>query len=86
MVVVVEHFQFAMFCLLVLMCFGDKVNETHILEIQKVQREILVNLQRFVLLNLWPKLMKILLRGRLKAYLKLKSKQQKVGSALFFSI
>ncbi|XP_038877784.1 cytochrome P450 89A2-like isoform X2 [Benincasa hispida] len=76
--VVVEHFHFAMFCLLVLMCFGDKLNETQILEIQQVQREILVNLQRFVILNLWPKLMKILLRKRWKEYLQLKSKQQKV--------
>ncbi|CAK9310760.1 unnamed protein product [Citrullus colocynthis] len=76
--VVVEHLQFAMFCLLVLMCFGDKLNETQILEIQQVQREMLVNLQRFVILNLWPKLMKILLRKRWKEYLQLKSKQQKV--------
>lgn len=69
-----------MFCLLVLMCFGDKLNETQILEIQQVQREMLVNLQRFVILNLWPKLMKILLRKRWKEYLQLKSKQQKVNS------
>ncbi|KAG6605760.1 Cytochrome P450 89A2, partial [Cucurbita argyrosperma subsp. sororia] len=76
--VVVEHFQSAMFSLLVLMCFGDKLNEKEIMEIQQVQQEMLVNLQRFVLLNFWPKLMKILLRSRWKAYLHLKAKQQKV--------
>ncbi|XP_050945551.1 cytochrome P450 89A2-like [Cucumis melo] len=76
--VAVDHFHFAMFCLLVLMCFGDKLNETQILEIQEVQRDILVNLQRFVLLNLWPKLMKILLRNRWKEYLQIKNRQKKV--------
>ncbi|XP_070669071.1 cytochrome P450 89A2-like [Malus domestica] len=31
---VVDHFQYAMFCLLVLMCFGDKLNEEQIKEIE----------------------------------------------------
>lgn len=80
--VVVEHFQYSMFCLLVLMCFGDKLNETQILEIQQVQRDILVNLQRFIFLNLWPKLMKVLLRNRWKEYLQIKNRQRKVNSPL----
>ena len=75
---VVQHFQFATFCLLALMCFGDELNETQILEIHQVQREIVVNLQRFLILNLWPKLMKILLRKRWKEYLQLKNKQHEV--------
>ncbi|XP_023550707.1 cytochrome P450 89A2-like [Cucurbita pepo subsp. pepo] len=75
---VVKHFQFATFCLLALMCFGDELNETQILEIHQVQREIIVNLQRFLILNLWPKLMKILLRKRWKEYLQLKNKQHEV--------
>ena len=83
---VVEHFQSAMFSLLVLMCFGDKLNEKEIMEIQQVQQEMLVNLQRFVLLNFWPKLMKILLRSRWKAYLHLKAKQEKVNSLYTFCI
>ncbi|KAJ6419484.1 hypothetical protein OIU84_029566 [Salix udensis] len=38
-----EHFQHAMFCLLVLMCFGDKLDEDQIKRIKEVQRQMIVN-------------------------------------------
>ncbi|TYK06519.1 cytochrome P450 89A2-like [Cucumis melo var. makuwa] len=54
-VYVVDHFQYAMFCLLVLMCFGDKLEESQIKEVENVQRTMLLNFSRFGLLNLSPK-------------------------------
>ncbi|KAM0047897.1 putative cytochrome P450 [Helianthus debilis subsp. tardiflorus] len=40
---VVDHFQYAMFCLLVFMCFGEKCDENKINEIVKIQRNLLLN-------------------------------------------
>ncbi|CBI26434.3 unnamed protein product, partial [Vitis vinifera] len=37
---VVDHFRYAMFCLLVLMCFGDKLEEKQIQEIETIQRRL----------------------------------------------
>uniref|UniRef100_A0A6N2LKV9 Cytochrome P450 n=1 Tax=Salix viminalis TaxID=40686 RepID=A0A6N2LKV9_SALVM len=44
-----EHFQHAMFCLLVLMCFGDKLDEDQIKRIKEVQRQMIVNFNEYVL-------------------------------------
>ncbi|KAI6694702.1 hypothetical protein NL676_022412 [Syzygium grande] len=59
---VVDHFQYAMFCLLVLMCFGDRLEEKQIKEIEDVQRKLLLDLRRFNVLNFWPRLTKLVLR------------------------
>ncbi|KAJ6740788.1 FLAVONOID 3'-MONOOXYGENASE-RELATED [Salix purpurea] len=61
-----EHFQHAMFCLLVLMCFGDKLDEDQIKRIKEVQRQMIVNFGKFNILNFWPRVTKILLRNRWK--------------------
>ncbi|KAM7279708.1 hypothetical protein ACFE04_006842 [Oxalis oulophora] len=58
---VVDHLQYAMFCLLVLMCFGDKLEEKQIKEIEKVQRNFLLNFQKFNVLNFWPRVTKIVM-------------------------
>ncbi|KAL3838444.1 hypothetical protein ACJIZ3_023035 [Penstemon smallii] len=50
----IDHFQFAMFCLLVFMCFGDKLEENQIKEIEDVQRNMLLGFRRFNVLNFWP--------------------------------
>ncbi|KAM7274310.1 hypothetical protein ACFE04_028974 [Oxalis oulophora] len=47
-------FQYAMFCLLVLMCFGDKLEEKQIKEIEKIEQKILLSSRRFRLLNFFP--------------------------------
>ncbi|KAK7815403.1 cytochrome p450 89a9, partial [Quercus suber] len=36
-------FQYSMFCLLVLMCFGDKLGETQIKKIKEVERRLLLS-------------------------------------------
>lgn len=61
---VMEHFQYTMFCLLVLMCFGDKLDEPKIKDIESVQRRLLLSIRRFRILNFWPKITKFLFRNR----------------------
>lgn len=46
------------------MCFGDKVNETQIDAIETIQRDMLLNFNRFNILNFWPSVGKIVFRKR----------------------
>ncbi|KAH7863259.1 hypothetical protein Vadar_015396 [Vaccinium darrowii] len=75
----VDHFQYAMFCLLVLMCFGDKLDEKQIRDVERVQRQFLVNASRFDILNLWPMLGKIAFRNRWQQLLQLPEKESVVA-------
>uniref|UniRef100_A0A7N2MIU5 Cytochrome P450 89A2 n=1 Tax=Quercus lobata TaxID=97700 RepID=A0A7N2MIU5_QUELO len=63
-IVVKEDFQYSMFCLLVLMCFGDKLGETQIKKIEEVQRRLLLSFGRFRILNFWPSIGRIVFRKR----------------------
>lgn len=56
---VTGHFQYAMFCFSILVCFDDKLDENHIKQIKEVQRWMLVNFSKFNILNLWPRVTKI---------------------------
>ncbi|KAF8412864.1 hypothetical protein HHK36_000836 [Tetracentron sinense] len=75
---VVDHFQYAMFCLLVLMCFGEKVDEKIVREVEAVQRAAIVNIRRFNILNFLPRLGKILFRKRWDELLELRRNQEEV--------
>ncbi|GMH20699.1 hypothetical protein Nepgr_022540 [Nepenthes gracilis] len=75
---VVDHFSYAMFCLLVLMCFGDKLNENEIKQIQAVQRQLLLSFNRFQILDFWPRLTRILLRSRWKEFMDKRRDQDEV--------
>lgn len=77
-VTVVPHFHYAMFCLLVFMCFGERVNDEKINDIERVQRTILLNIGRFNILNFWPKVTRILLRKRWEQLAKLRKDQDDV--------
>ena len=59
---ILDQFQYAMFGLLVLMCFGDKLGEKQIREIERIQRRQLLSFPRFSVLNFWPKVGKGLFR------------------------
>ncbi|XP_019191859.1 PREDICTED: cytochrome P450 89A2-like [Ipomoea nil] len=63
---VIDHFQYAMFCLLVLMCFGDKLEEEKIRKIGEIQRKFILSFPRFNILNFWPSIGKIVFRKRWK--------------------
>ncbi|KAF3432631.1 hypothetical protein FNV43_RR23733 [Rhamnella rubrinervis] len=73
-----DHFQYAMFCLLALMCFGDKLEEKQIKEIEAVQRRLLLGFGRFNILNFFPRLTKILLPKRWEELLQLRKDQEGV--------
>lgn len=75
---VVDHFQYAMFCLLVLMCFGDKLSQEQIQEIEHVQRRQLLGFAKFNVLNFWPRVTKFLLRKRWEEFLQLRRDQETV--------
>ena len=75
---VVDQFQYAMFCLLVLMCFGDKLEEKQIQEIETVQRRRLLSFPRFNILNLWPKVGKVLFRRRWEEFYRLVKNQEDI--------
>ncbi|KAI7989660.1 Cytochrome P450 89A2 [Camellia lanceoleosa] len=75
---VVDHFQYAMFCLLVLMCFGDRLDEKQITQIETVQRTMLLRSSRFNILNFWPKLGKIVFRNRWNELLRMRRDQEEV--------
>ncbi|GAB2280404.1 hypothetical protein Dimus_015037 [Dionaea muscipula] len=65
---VIDHFHYAMFCLMALMCFGDKLDEKQITQIELVHRQLLLSISRFQILNFWPALTRILLRNRWKEF------------------
>ncbi|KAL3523977.1 hypothetical protein ACH5RR_016811 [Cinchona calisaya] len=75
---VVDHFRYAMFCLLLLMCFGDKLPENQIRDIESIMHRLLLSFGRFNMLNFLPRLGKILFRNRWKELLKLREDQEKV--------
>ncbi|KAK6794763.1 hypothetical protein RDI58_008216 [Solanum bulbocastanum] len=74
----IDHFQYAMFCLLVLMCFGDKLEESQIRQIENVQRKMLLGFRRFNMLNFFPRVGKIIFRNRWKELIELRQEQESI--------
>ena len=77
-VYVLDQFRYAMFCLLVLMCFGDKLLEEKIKEIEIVRQKWLLSIGRLNLFMLWPKLGRILLAKRWKALIQARKDQEDI--------
>ena len=75
---VVDDFHFAMFCLLVLMCFGDQLEEEKVREIEAAQLRVLAGFGTFNMLNFWPTIGKILFRKRWEKFLQLRKHQENV--------
>jgi cytochrome P450 len=64
---VVETFQYAMFCLLVLMCFGERLDEAAVRAIAAAQRDHLLYVTtKMSVFAFFPSLTKHLFRGRLQ--------------------
>ncbi|XP_010919362.1 cytochrome P450 89A2 [Elaeis guineensis] len=61
---VMESFQFAMFCLLVLMCFGEKLDEESIRAIEAALRDLLLYSRQLRIFNFAPVISKHLFRNR----------------------
>ncbi|BAT91239.1 hypothetical protein LR48_Vigan08g202600 [Vigna angularis] len=75
---VIDHFQYGMFSLMVLMCFGDKLDEKQIREIEDSQRDMLVSYARYSILNFWPTVTRILFWKRWKEFLQKRRDQDAV--------
>ncbi|XP_028780609.1 cytochrome P450 89A2-like [Neltuma alba] len=73
-----DHILHAIFSLLAFMCFGEKLSDKQINEIERVQRTILLRYNRFLMLNFWPKMAKILLRKRWDEFMQLRNDQANV--------
>ncbi|XP_028759142.1 cytochrome P450 89A2-like [Neltuma alba] len=73
-----DHIHHAIFSLLAFMCFGEKLSDKQIDEIEHVQRTILSRYNRFVMLNFWPRMSKILLRRRWDEFMQLRKNQADV--------
>ncbi|XVF56647.1 hypothetical protein PTKIN_Ptkin06aG0136800 [Pterospermum kingtungense] len=77
-VLVVNHLRHAIFCLLLFMCFGDKLDETQIKKIEDAQRSMILNLEKFNILNFWPTLTRILLYKKWKRFFQIRQNQEDV--------
>ncbi|CAL9244469.1 unnamed protein product [Arabidopsis halleri] len=77
-IVVVDHLRYAMFSLLVLMCFGDKLDEEQIKKVEFVQRREFLTLPRFNILNVFPSFTKLFLRKRWEEFLMFRREHKNV--------
>ncbi|KAF7137145.1 hypothetical protein RHSIM_Rhsim07G0174500 [Rhododendron simsii] len=77
-ILVQDHFQHAVFCLLVYICFGEKLEETAVREIEAAQRPILTNFIRFNVLNFMPRLGKIVFRKLWRELFEIRRNQENV--------
>ncbi|MBA0584764.1 cytochrome P450 89A2 [Gossypium raimondii] len=75
---VLSHFRHAMFCLLVLMCFGDKLSQQQIEEIEVVTRKILLSSDQFNILNVCPSVTKVLFRHQWRKLFQLRKDRENV--------
>ncbi|XP_020113243.1 cytochrome P450 89A2-like [Ananas comosus] len=82
-VVVMESFKHAIFCLLVFMCFGVKLDDdTTIADIQAVQQFMLAAFTAFPVFAFFPTVTKLLFRKRWNACVATNQKQQEIFGAL----
>ncbi|KAM3408963.1 hypothetical protein ACQJBY_001785 [Aegilops geniculata] len=78
-VMVMEAFRYAMFCLLVLMCFGERLDEAAVRAVGAAQRDWLFYVARKTsVFAFWPAVTKHLFRGRLKMGLALRQRQKEL--------
>ncbi|KAK1398773.1 putative Cytochrome P450, family 87, subfamily A, polypeptide 6 [Heracleum sosnowskyi] len=75
---VVDHFHHAMFSLLGLMCFGEKIKGEKIREIEMVHRKVLMSVAKFGALYIWPKLGRIVFWKQRKELTKIREDQDSV--------
>ncbi|XP_060173339.1 cytochrome P450 89A2-like [Lycium barbarum] len=78
-ITLIDQFRYAMFYLLVLMCFGDKIDEPQVKQIQDVQRRWILTLGRFINLSFFPtSLQKIIFRNQWKELIQMIQEQERV--------
>ncbi|XP_020224112.1 cytochrome P450 89A2 [Cajanus cajan] len=75
---VIDHLRHAMFCLLVFMCFGERLDEGKVRDIARVERQLLLRLGSFNILNFWPSVTRVLYRKKWLEMLRLRKEQEDV--------
>jgi cytochrome P450 len=76
-VAVMEPFQYAMFCLLVYMCFGgDRLGDARVRDIEALQRDLLANFLSFQVFSFLPPLTKLVFRRRWSKLVSLRRRQE----------
>ncbi|KAL8095522.1 cytochrome P450 89A2-like [Apium graveolens] len=75
---VVDHFQHALFCLLVYMCFGEKLEDEKIRDVERVQRNLLRSVFSYNFLNIWPKLGRVIFKKKWKELIAVREDQDNV--------
>ncbi|KAH7692711.1 Cytochrome P450 E-class group I protein, partial [Dioscorea alata] len=73
-----ENLQFSMFCLLVLMCFGEKLDEKAIRDIETAQRNILLYLSKLSVFAFVPRISKLIYRKRWNTAIDFRQKQRDI--------
>ncbi|KMZ62193.1 hypothetical protein ZOSMA_486G00110 [Zostera marina] len=81
-VVVRDVFQYAMFCLLVYMCFGEKFDEKVVREIETVQRDLLLFFRKLQIFRFFPKIGRYIFSKRWKTMMEIKERQTVIFSRL----
>ncbi|KAF5735436.1 cytochrome P450 89A2-like [Tripterygium wilfordii] len=77
-----DKFRHAVFVLFVFMCFGDKLDRKKIEEIEYIQRRKLLNFGQFNVLNLWPRVAKIVFRKSWNELVQVRQKQEEILAPL----
>ncbi|XP_006659834.2 cytochrome P450 89A2-like [Oryza brachyantha] len=77
-VTVMEPFQYAMFCLLVYMCFGDRPGDARIREIEALQRDLLGSFLSFQVFAFVPAITKLVFRKRWSKLVSLRRRQEEL--------
>lgn len=77
-VLVMESFQFSLFCLLVLMCFGKKLDAEKVREIEDVQRSLQRSFFKFVVFAFFPRITKLVFRKRWNMLLDIRRRQVEI--------
>uniref|UniRef100_A0ACD5ZXB5 Uncharacterized protein n=1 Tax=Avena sativa TaxID=4498 RepID=A0ACD5ZXB5_AVESA len=74
-----EPFQYAMFCLLVYMCFGgDRLGDARVMDIEALQRDLLGNFLSFQVFSFLPPLTKLVFRRRWSKLVSLRRRQEEL--------
>ncbi|KAH7692705.1 Cytochrome P450 E-class group I protein [Dioscorea alata] len=73
-----ENLQFSMFCLLVLMCFGEKLDENAIRDIETAERNWLLYFNKLTVFAFVPRISKLIFRKRWNTAMDLRQKQKDI--------
>ncbi|XP_058086033.1 cytochrome P450 89A2-like [Magnolia sinica] len=75
---VLESFQYSMFSLLLIMCFGQRLDENDVQNIEDIQRRLLTSTIGFNIFTFLPKLGKFVFRKRWNWLLEMRHEQEQI--------